>query len=196
MAAEPANDVWMRVPLHTEDDAAGANAVAGIGWEWRYESSSNTVNLYERGRWRFDIDMDRVDWSSPRSIVDMIGYASEHAGMLDDARLGGLVRLLAGRSTHFHAVRFRVVQPTSSAGFEVVYVLRVGKLIKIGTTTSLARRLSQYPPDTKLLLVLPGGESEERKLLDRFAAHLAHGREWFKPNPEIAAFVRENGGAA
>lgn len=68
----------------------------------------------------------------------------------------------------------------------IVYYVRVGELIKVGTTTSLRNRLQAYPPGmTTLLATEPGGVEVERARLDQFR-HLRHsGREWFTPGPSL-----------
>lgn len=63
----------------------------------------------------------------------------------------------------------------------VVYYLRISHLIKVGFTTDLTRRLKQYPPNAVLIAQHPGTMQVEREVHNKFAAHLAKGREWFTP---------------
>lgn len=68
---------------------------------------------------------------------------------------------------------------------ERVYYVQVGDLIKIGTTTQLARRLANYPPGAKLLATEPGGYVVEGRRHRQFRHLLAERNEWFRPGPEL-----------
>ncbi|WP_205670219.1 GIY-YIG nuclease family protein [Amycolatopsis sp. CFH S0078] len=83
----------------------------------------------------------------------------------------------------------RAVDGWRAAPDETVYYLRVGKLIKIGTTENLRRRLTQYPPGSELLAIEPGGENLEHRRHCEFRASLAERKEWFVPSPELIAHV-------
>lgn len=72
----------------------------------------------------------------------------------------------------------------------VVYYIRVGKYIKIGTTNAIDRRLQQYPPDAKLLATEPGGYDVEALRHKQFAKHLAARNEWFAPAPPIKEHIK------
>jgi hypothetical protein len=78
-----------------------------------------------------------------------------------------------------------------------VYFVRGGArgLIKIGTSGDIARRmegLTAHNPDPlELLGTMRGDRRLERQLHERFAAHQAH-HEWFKPAPELVAFIAAN----
>lgn len=82
-----------------------------------------------------------------------------------------------------------------------LYYLRVGELIKIGTTTHLRTRLQHYPPGmTTVLATEPGGFELEKARLNQFR-HLRHsGREWFNPGPSLIEHINavreEHGDAA
>lgn len=71
----------------------------------------------------------------------------------------------------------------------VVYYLRVGALIKIGTTTNLPARLHAYPPDSRVLAVEPGGLSVEKQRHLQFADDLRHGNEWFAPSDSLIEHI-------
>lgn len=73
---------------------------------------------------------------------------------------------------------------------EVVYYLRIGNLIKIGTTVDIIRRLRQYPPNVKLLGTEPGDARVERVRLEQFRHLLANGREWFTPAPDLIQHIK------
>ena len=63
---------------------------------------------------------------------------------------------------------------------EVVYYVCVGDLVKIGRTSSMADRMSYYPPNSELLAVEPGGQHIEGQRHVQFADLLAARREWFR----------------
>lgn len=73
----------------------------------------------------------------------------------------------------------------------VVYYLRVGALVKIGTTTNLPNRLRGYPPDSVILAVEPGGVSVEKRRHAQFADNLTHGNEWFTPSAELVKHIKK-----
>jgi hypothetical protein len=73
----------------------------------------------------------------------------------------------------------------------VVYYIRVGDLIKIGTTTSLLERVRAYPPDSQLLAVEPGAEAVEQRRHEQFAHLLAARREWFRPAADLMEHIDE-----
>ena len=62
----------------------------------------------------------------------------------------------------------------------VVYYIRFGDRIKIGTTGNLTGRLMTLPHD-ELLATEPGGIELEKQRHRQFAADLVAGREWFRP---------------
>ena len=71
---------------------------------------------------------------------------------------------------------------------DVVYYVRVGEHVKIGTTTNLPARLKSYGP-SEFLACEPGGLTVERRRHRQFAADLAAGREWFRPSPPLMAWI-------
>jgi hypothetical protein len=66
-----------------------------------------------------------------------------------------------------------------------VYYVKVGNLIKIGTTDNVTRRMHGYPPDAQLLAVEPGGTAVETSRLRQFDHLLAHRKEWFHPGADL-----------
>jgi hypothetical protein len=72
-----------------------------------------------------------------------------------------------------------------------IYYLQVGALIKIGFSGYLEGRLRSYPPDSKVLATHPGTPEVEQRIHNKFFNHLAHGREWFNPSPEIDQHIAE-----
>lgn len=71
-----------------------------------------------------------------------------------------------------------------------VYYIRTGQRIKIGYSTDIVRRLSQYPPDMEILYIRRGDKQLERSEHKRFSTHLADGREWFADRPEVVDLIR------
>jgi hypothetical protein len=108
--------------------------------------------------------------------------------VLADGRRESFTRY--GRSNEF--VRLQAEYAAMRALSDVVYLVRVGDCIKIGMTSNLGNRLRVLPAKrTDILAVIPGGRDLELELLDRFAASLDHGQEWFRPTPDIIAFANE-----
>lgn len=69
----------------------------------------------------------------------------------------------------------------------VVYYLRFGDRIKIGTSTNLARRLQSVPCD-EVMAVEPGGLALEGARHDKFAELRITG-EWFRPGDALLDHV-------
>jgi ribosomal protein S27AE len=84
----------------------------------------------------------------------------------------------------------RKIRPGSRPPSSVVYYIRFGDRIKIGTTTSLNSRLASLPHD-EILLVEPGSYDLERHLHRRFNRYLVAGREWFEAAPELLQFIKD-----
>jgi excisionase family DNA binding protein len=80
------------------------------------------------------------------------------------------------------ATTARVATDTS-----VVYYIRFGDRIKIGTTVNLVSRLGNLPHD-QLLATEPGGVNLEGLRHAQFAEHRIRG-EWFRPAPELLAHI-------
>lgn len=72
-----------------------------------------------------------------------------------------------------------------------VYFIRCDDgLIKIGWTSNIAQRKRSFGSGWQhILAVVPGDESDERALLDRFASHVRRGREYFDPAPELVEHI-------
>jgi hypothetical protein len=69
----------------------------------------------------------------------------------------------------------------------VVYYLRFGDRIKIGTTTCLVSRLNSLPHD-EVLATEPGGVEVEDKRKTQFAEHRITG-EWFRMTPALLRHI-------
>lgn len=75
----------------------------------------------------------------------------------------------------------------------VVYYVRVGDQVKIGTTTmALDVRFQMLPPDRHLLATEPGGRDVERiRHLQFKHLRVVHNREWFRAGPDLWDHVRD-----
>lgn len=72
----------------------------------------------------------------------------------------------------------------------IVYFIRNGDRVKIGTTRNLRTRvstLSLRPED--VLLALPGDSAVEAKIHDQFRELRTSTTEWFKNGPELERFI-------
>jgi hypothetical protein len=70
----------------------------------------------------------------------------------------------------------------------VVYFVRMPDgIIKIGYSASMETRMTKLGGD--LLALLPGTRDDERAHHERFAHCLDHGLEWFRPEPDLLAYV-------
>jgi len=82
-------------------------------------------------------------------------------------------------------------RPTASASVDdgIVYYVRRGPLIKIGTTADPRRRFSEPLPDA-ILAYEPGGRDLESCRHKQFR-HIRTGREHFLPKPDLLAHIDE-----
>jgi hypothetical protein len=71
----------------------------------------------------------------------------------------------------------------------IIYYIRRGDFIKIGTTTDPARRFGALLPD-EILAFEPGGEELE-KMRHRLFGHLWHRGEYFRIAPELLEYARQ-----
>jgi hypothetical protein len=101
------------------------------------------------------------------------------------------LRLLALDKTHVVEKNEAKMAEKQRAPHELIYYLQVGALIKIGYTARLKQRLAAYPPDSRLLAFEPGNMGLEERRHRQFSAHLKHGKEWFKPAPELIEHINK-----
>lgn len=75
----------------------------------------------------------------------------------------------------------------------VIYFVRIGSNVKIGTTVNLRQRMrSLYVPLENVLAVVPGGRDEETAYHERFEASRVHDdprRELFRIDPQLRDFL-------
>jgi hypothetical protein len=79
--------------------------------------------------------------------------------------------------------------PQSMMHAPLVYFARRERLIKIGYTTQLRRRMLAIP--ARPLATEPGDIVRERQLHRRFHHLLADKREWFHPGPDLIAYINQ-----
>lgn len=76
----------------------------------------------------------------------------------------------------------------------VVYFIRSGDMIKIGTTTCLPARVDAFathgPAEPEILLVVAGGHAEETQVHALFADERVRG-EWFRPSERLGQFIAD-----
>lgn len=89
-----------------------------------------------------------------------------------------------------NAIEPRRRDVTSVDAHGTVYFARVGELIKIGWTSNLSPRMSHLHADA-VLFTRPGTRHDEKALHAMFNHLLVRGREWFRPDPELLAFIAE-----
>lgn len=109
----------------------------------------------------------------------------------EDAKLA-LVSKLSPLARDLHA-RYPHGTPESTeeaAAASVVYYIRKGDLVKVGTTTNFRRRMSILKPD-EILAVEPGAYTLEKQMHRRFRAFRVPGMsEWFRMNGAIRQHVK------
>lgn len=76
----------------------------------------------------------------------------------------------------------------------VVYFLRTGGMVKIGTSTRLLSRVNDLSLSlSDVVLVVPGGEDVETAYHERFARQRVHyKREWFWVRGPLLAFLEQH----
>lgn len=71
----------------------------------------------------------------------------------------------------------------------LVYFIRFGGLVKIGFTTDLKQRMREVPNE-EILGTVPGTMEDEKRCHTAFA-HLRVKGEWFRPEPDLMAFIAD-----
>ena len=87
--------------------------------------------------------------------------------------------------------------PTRMRHAPLVYFARRDRLVKIGWTTHLDKRMQAM--QANVLATEPGDIVDERRLHRRFGHLLAQGKEWFHPGADLIAYInvlREAAGAS
>lgn len=124
-----------------------------------------------------------------------------HASPVPDAPVNLCLRHLKEAADYFHAMTSdpeRVAAAWSQVAEErasapekrsIVYFVRFGDRVKIGTTTNPRIRFGALPFD-EILATFPGDRSTEQLLHRRFASlRLTKTGEWFRDDPQIRDFI-------
>lgn len=78
----------------------------------------------------------------------------------------------------------------------VVYFVRMGSHVKIGTTTNLAGRMAQLClPVRAVAATIPGGIAKEQAIHAQFADARIDSSEWFAVTPAMEEFLASIGAA-
>lgn len=101
-------------------------------------------------------------------------------------------RIAAGRKGYTTATFSKPIDISREMG-PVVYFIRCDDgLIKIGYTTQIHVRRSVYGPGwDRVLAVMPGTLAHEKACHALYREHLAKGREYFHPHPDLLAHINE-----
>lgn len=83
----------------------------------------------------------------------------------------------------------QAIRESVDAVGEVVYYMRIGNRVKIGTSTNLRRRLASLNPE-ELMAVERGGRTVEACRHRQFAGLRTNG-EWFRLEGELAQHIKE-----
>lgn len=81
----------------------------------------------------------------------------------------------------------RSARPPVGRHEPIVYYIRLGDLVKIGTTTDIGRRREQVPCQGIMAVEWAGRELEQRRHREFIASH--HWGEWFRLDEPIGAHV-------
>ena len=103
-------------------------------------------------------------------------------------------RLHSGRSGWQEDGEWDPASDRAGSQQPVVYFVQVGELVKIGTTTTMPRRLAELRShaqhEPRVLLVVPGSYAEEEQVHALFAADRVRG-EWFTLSAALEEFMAE-----
>lgn len=166
-------------PVPTDEELAEMRAAAAAA---RLEIGRE-LRVMREG-FRANSETERAAWASFLDLTGIpIGQAYEYL------RIAGYIP---------NDVDFALRRPTPDREPRAssVYFIRAGVDgdIKIGVSTNVSTRLRMLqnaaPDELHLLGVFPGSYEDESALHMRFAQHRRRG-EWFKPVPELLAFIAE-----
>lgn len=135
-----------------------------------------------------------VDTSSPAwpAIAALLREMADAGIDLDETSVAMAAKLGVQRWKEREGGRYPTTGPCEqlalAAGAPVVYYVRRGDLIKIGTTTEPRQRFTELRPD-EICAVEPGGISEERARHRQFW-YLREAGEYFRAAPELLAHIR------
>lgn len=135
---------------------------------------------------------DRCRWQGCKSERTEVGAETFGRFALCDYHVEATVAFFdLNEKRAIRQVEAEVPTPDDRLTPGVIYYALIDGTIKIGYTTDVYKRMRQYPPTARLLAVEPGTEKLERVRHSLFAIYLAHGREWFTPNPELDTWINQ-----
>jgi len=118
-----------------------------------------------------------------RAAVEMMAAGVE----MDDAATAIAVKL--GRARHAEMLQREFPLPPPPPKPGVVYYIRRGNLIKIGTTVELRSRMQALLPN-EVLATEPGDAKLEKKRHQQFSSTKVPGqREWFEPSDALTTHI-------
>jgi hypothetical protein len=127
--------------------------------------------------------VDTEDPAFPRIADALQDLASAGVELTEDTIQ---IALKIGRQKHAEGQAKRHRSPERRS---IVYFIRRGELIKIGTTTNPVERFKSLMPD-EILAFEPGGVDEERARHRQFSAsRIAKKGEYFRPTDELNAHI-------
>lgn len=147
-------------------------------------------HLFAVRRWDYREAAERLraeDPAPPSIVRSVYDRYVRGESMREISRGVGIPLTTVHRYVHRARGMFPERVPTS-----IVYYVRVGDRVKIGTTIKTVRERfqGQLPPDAQVLATEPGSFETERKRHRQFR-HLQDANEWFHGGPEIWKHVAE-----
>lgn len=131
--------------------------------------------------------------SPPALIHDDKVYVWRRNFDLFDTLVRSIVDARTKRNYQKLMASMRAPERTEATHDSAAYFIQAepGTLIKIGVSTNPAKRFQSIRtgnPNVRLLATMPGKRRDEQRLHLRFAK-LRHKGEWFRPAPELLAFI-------
>jgi hypothetical protein len=183
--------------LVTASVPAGCFGMADNGERCRFPAVREAMLVYK-------VSLCRDHLDGYRAVLDLIRDAEKAASVIDEAYEieRNELRRPDRDWTAMEARRIKLY-----AGQSVVYYVRIGDLIKIGTTVNMKARMGALVPD-EILATEPGDQNLEAMRHKQFAGlrvkgerfrdvpelrnHIAMIRDHFGP-PQMTGYIRENG---
>lgn len=128
---------------------------------------------------------DISDWPEPTvSWTELRAIALRY---LEDETFNPTPEEIAGWMEDARRHGEREIAATARHHGDLVYYMRLGNRIKIGTTTNLRGRLSSLQPEE--LLGTEAGDASLERERHRMFAHLRVCGEWFRDDPSLRAHI-------
>lgn len=121
-----------------------------------------------------------------RHLSDL-GYNPSDPDVMERAIGAGVRRHVLKEIAEQEAAERTEAQPAARRHVPIVYYMRMGGLVKIGTTTHLAGRYTAIYPEEVMAVEL-GDATVERRRHEQFQALYSHG-EWFTLDDRLRAHI-------